>query len=113
MAQTEKPELADWYNVGPDDRDCFETGALADMFVKHWGGGMTWYSQADGGPHEANFLKLDCSKLKSVFGWRPRWDLDTAVGKTVEWSREWLRGGDVRACMNRQIAEYVRAGKAE
>ena len=113
MAQTEKPELADWYNVGPDDRDCFETGALADLFVKHWGGGMTWYSQADGGPHEANFLKLDCSKLKSVFGWRPRWDLDTAVGKTVEWSREWLRGGDVRACMNRQIAEYVRAGKAE
>jgi CDP-glucose 4,6-dehydratase len=50
---------------------------------------------------------LDCSKLKSVFGWQPRWTLETAVEKTVEWSKCWLDGGDVRACMDRQIDEYL------
>ena len=105
-AQMEKPELAGWYNVGPDDRDCFKTGALVDLFVKHWGEGLRWINQSDGGPHEANFLKLDCSKIKTTFGWAPRWDLDTAVAKTVEWSKVRAGGGDVRACMDRQIGEF-------
>ena len=108
--QLANPTLADGYNVGPDDRDCLRTGALADLFVKHWGGGFRWISRPDGGPHEANFLKLDCSKLKSVFGWQPRWDLDTAVEKTVAWSKNWLAGGNVRECMDRQIAEFLGTG---
>ena len=56
-----------YYNVGPDDRDCSETGRLVDLFVSKWGDGIKWINQYDGGPHEANFLKLDCSKLKKVF----------------------------------------------
>ena len=106
-AQMEDPTLAGWYNVGPDDRDCFKTGALVDLFVKHWGEGMKWINQSDGGPHEANFLKLDCSKLKGAFGWQPRWDLDTAVEKTVAWSKAWARGENVRVVMDRQIEEYL------
>ncbi len=101
--QYQDSRYAGWYNVGPDDRDCFQTSALVDLFVKHWGEGMRWVSKYDGGPHEANFLKLDCSKLKSVFGWKPHWDLETAIEKTVEWSKVWLVDGDVRACMDRQI----------
>lgn len=62
--QYEDIKYAGYYNVGPDDRDCFQTGALVDLFVKHWGEGMKWIDKYDGGPHEANFLKLDCSKLK-------------------------------------------------
>ena len=69
---------ASWYNVGPDDRDCFQTGVLVDLFVKIWGDGIRWVNKYDGGPHEANFLKLDCSKLKKVFGWAPRWNLEKA-----------------------------------
>ena len=99
--------FAGYYNVGPDDRDCFQTGALVDLFTEKWGNGLTWVNQYDGGPHEANFLKLDCSKLKTVFGWSPRWDLETAVGKVVEWSRCWLDGGDIRACMDGQIREFL------
>lgn len=105
--QYEEGKYAGWYNVGPDDRDCFQTGALVDCFVKHWGDGLKWVEQYDGGPHEANFLKLDCSKLKSTFGWQPRWNLETAIEKTVEWSKVWASRGDVRACMNRQIKEYL------
>ena len=106
-AQAEKPELAGWYNVGPDDRDCFQTGALVDLFVKHWGEGMKWVNRSDGGPHEANFLKLDCAKLKGTFGWTPRWDLETAIAKTVEWSKVWAKGQDVRPTMDQQIKEYL------
>ena len=107
MKQYEDKKYADYYNVGPDDVDCFQTGALVDLFVSKWGEGMKWVNKYDGGPHEANFLKLDCSKLKATCGWSPRWNLDEAMEKIVEWSKIWLEGGDVRACMDKQISEFL------
>ncbi len=107
--QYEDPGYASWYNVGPDDRDCFQTGALVDLFVRYWGGGLKWINQYDGGPHEANFLKLDCSRLKSRMGWKPRWNLEEAVEKVVEWSKAWIAGEDVRGVMDRQIREFLAA----
>ncbi|MCR5755423.1 MAG: CDP-glucose 4,6-dehydratase [Acetatifactor sp.] len=95
-----------YYNVGPDDTDCFQTSALVDLFVKHWGENIKWIDRHDGGPHEANFLKLDCSKLKATFGWQPRWNLETAIIKVVEWTKCWNAGGNVRECMDRQIKEF-------
>lgn len=108
--QYQDHSYASWYNVGPDDRDCFQTGALVDLFVKHWGEGLRWINKHDGGPHEANFLKLDCSKLKSTFGWAPHWNLETAIEKTVEWSKVWNQGGDVRRIMDKQIKEFINEG---
>lgn len=97
-----------WYNVGPDDVDCFQTGKLVDTFIKYWGEGMKWVDKFDGGPHEAAFLKLDCSKLKKVFGWKPTWNLDKAIEKTVEWSKGWVNGEDIRAIMDKQIDEFIK-----
>ena len=105
--QYEDRSLAGSYNVGPDDRDCFQTGAIVDLFVKHWGEGLHWVNRCDEGPHEANFLKLDCSRIKSVLGWKPHWNLETAIEKIVEWNKIWIAGGDIRACMDQQIAEYI------
>lgn len=105
--QYEAPDYASWYNVGPDDRNCFRTGDLVDLFVKHWGGGLRWIDKYDGGPHEAGFLKLDCSKLKAAFGWKPHWDIETAIEKVVEWSKAWMAGEDVRPVMDRQIEEFL------
>ena len=107
--QYEDPKFQSWYNVGPDDMDCFQTGELVDLFVKHWGDGLKWVDKYDGGPHEANFLKLDCSKLKSTFGWKPHWDLETAIAKVVEWSKVWVSDGDVRTVMNKQIKDFLEA----
>lgn len=101
-------KYAGYYNVGPDDSDCFRTGELVDLFVKNWGNGIQWTSQYDGGPHEANFLKLDCSKLKYTFDWKPCWNLETAVEKVVEWSKCWIENGDVCACMDKEIEEFLR-----
>lgn len=95
-----------YYNVGPDDRDCVTTGHLVDMFCRAWGDGAKWVDQYDGGPHEANFLKLDCSRIKRIFGWRPRYGVEEAVGRTVEWSKAYLDGEDMLEVMDRQIAEF-------
>lgn len=100
--------LAGWYNVGPDDCDCVTTGELVELFCRQWGGSATWEARPDpNAPHESNFLKLDCAKLKSSFRWRPRWHVQEAVQETVEWTRVWLSGGDVTAEMDKQIEEYV------
>lgn len=93
------------YNVGPDDCDCVTTGDLVDLFCSKWEEAR-WINQSVGGPHEANFLKLDCSKIKTVFGWKPKWHIDEAITKTIEWSKVYFSGGDIRMCMNKQIEEF-------
>lgn len=106
--QYEDKHFAGWYNVGPDECDCVTTGELTDLFCRTWGDGASWINQAEANaPHEANFLKLDCSKIKTVFGWHPRWHMEKAIQKTVEWSRVWLSGGNIPAEMDRQIAVYM------
>ena len=80
--QFEDKKYAGFYNVGPDETDCVTTGNLVDTFCAKWGEGIKWIDRYDGGPHEANFLKLDCSKLKTTFGWKPRWNFDTAIEKS-------------------------------
>lgn len=105
-AQYGDKKYAGSYNVGPDDIDCITTGQLVDIFCKKWGENLTWVNQYDGGPHEANFLKLDCSKVKNIFGWKPKWGVEEAIGKTVEWSKIYLTGEDIAKCMNEQIEEF-------
>lgn len=106
--QYENGALAGWYNVGPDDCDCVTTGELVELFCKAWGDGLRWKSCVESNaPHEANFLKLDCSRLKKTFSWTPRWNIQEAVEKTVEWSRVWLEHGDIPAKMDQQICDYL------
>ena len=107
-AQYEDIKFADYYNVGPDECDCVTTGELVDLFVKYTDGRIKRVDKSEeNAVHEANFLKLDCSKLKSVFSWKPHWHVTDAVEKTVEWSQVWLESGDVRKCMDKQINEFL------
>lgn len=111
-AQYEDRTKAGFYNVGPDDRDCITTGQLVDLFCKKWNEGekesIQWMSQAEkDAPHEANFLKLDCSKIKRVFGWSTRWSVSEAVEKTVEWTKVYLAKGDIPECMEWEIREFL------
>lgn len=107
--QYEDKKYAGFYNVGPDDCDCVTTGELVDLFCKYWGEGASWENQAEANaPHEANFLKLDCSKIKSVFGWSPRWHIDECMDMTCRFGKVWLSGGDVPAEMDREIQEFLK-----
>jgi len=96
-----------YYNVGPNEDDCLKTIDLVKLFTEKWGEGLKWINQSIDGPHEANFLKLDCSKIKKTFDWMPRWNINKAIEKTVEWTKCWINGEDVRACMDEQIKEYL------
>ncbi len=126
--QYENGALSGWYNVGPDDADCVTTGELVNIFTHCWQG-TKWQFKGDGGPHEAGFLKLNCDKLKSTFSWKPVWDIQNAVKKTVEFSMllevSGMQGGNdattkeaevlaevlsakkFSECMDKQIMEYI------
>lgn len=104
--QYENIELQGYYNVGPDDVDCVTTGDLVDMFCEKWGDNAKWINRYDGGPHEANFLKLDCSKLKKTFGWSTTWSVSEALDKVVEWTKVYMEHGDIPAIMDKQINEF-------
>ncbi len=109
--QYEDSAYAGFYNVGPDDCDCVNTGTLVDLFCSKWQDGLTWINRSEANAvHEANFLKLDCSKIKRVFGWRPRWNFDKAIEKTVEWYKVYAAGQDVLVCMDSQIEEFFADG---
>lgn len=110
--QYEDSRFAGYYNVGPDDCDCVTTGTLVDLFCRAWGGDAAWENQAEANaPHEANFLKLDCSKLKTTFGWTPRWHMAECMEKTVAFSKIWLANGDVPAEMEKEINSFLEGQK--
>ncbi len=102
--QYEDAAFAGWYNVGPDECDCVTTGDLVDLFCASWGEGALWEDRTEANaPHEASFLKLDCSKIKSVFGWTPRWHIGEAIAETCAWTKVYLEHGDIPAEMDREI----------
>jgi CDP-glucose 4,6-dehydratase len=105
--QYNDPSFAGSYNVGPDESSCINTGQLVDMFTRHWKKEISWINKYDGGPHEANFLKLDCSKIKSTFGWKPKWTVDEAVKRIVEWTEVWNANESIIDIMDKQINEYL------
>ena len=103
--QYENPELSGWYNVGPEESDAVTVGELVTMFCEKWGG-LRWKNLYDGGPHEAGLLRLNCDKIKSTFGWKPRYCISEALDKVVEWSKAYADGEDVNDIMRKQIEEF-------
>ena len=104
--QAEHADKQGYYNVGPQESDCITVGVLADLFCEAWGDGLRWRNVHDGGPHEAAFLKLDCSLIERKIGWKPHWNIRTAVEKTVEWTKIYASQGDIRACMEAQTRSF-------
>ena len=97
------------YNIGPDDQDCVTTGELVDMFCKCWGEDAAWEDQSEkNAPHEAGFLKLDCSKIKQIMEWRPKWHISEAVNNCAKWSKIYLSNGNIVEEMDREIADYLK-----
>lgn len=108
--QYENHKYAGNYNVGPNEESCVTTGELASTFCKYWKSltheEISWVQKGDKGPHEANFLKLDCSKIKNELGWFPKWSYKKMVDKTVEWMQGYRLNQDISQIMKNQIHEY-------
>lgn len=108
--QYEDKKLAGSYNIGPDEGDCLTTGDIATLFCDMWnektGARISWVNKWDGGPHEAGYLKLDCAKIKSTFGWRPRIPVKLMLDLTVEWYESYLNKEDAISNMRIQIEKW-------
>ena len=115
IEQYENKEKAGSYNIGPEEKDCIATGELVNIFCREWteqsGNQIEWIDCYDGGPHEATFLKLDCAKFKSAFGWRPVWSVEQAVSHSVNWYLKYTTDQKLVACMDEQINEYMEGMK--
>ena len=101
--QEKEPVLAGSYNIGPGDEGCSSTAQLADYFCASWGNDVHWVTQSSTGPHEAKFLKLDCSLVRRSFGWAPLWTLKTTIAKTVDWTKSWMQDENTEQVMKEQI----------
>jgi CDP-glucose 4,6-dehydratase len=98
-----------YYNIGPDDCDCINTGDLATLFRDLWGGDLEWVNGFDGGPHEASFLKLDNKRVKEIFNWSPKWHILESVKRVVDWTRVYFSDKDlIPNVMDKQISDYFK-----
>lgn len=106
-AQYDDKSFVGSYNFGPDDDSCITTGKLATLFCDNWGDDAVWKNVSEtSAPHEANFLKLDCSKSKTVLGWYPKWGIKLAVAKIVDWEKLVTSGSPASDVTDNQIREY-------
>lgn len=101
-----KAGAADGWNFGPADADAKPVGWIVQRLTELWGEGAAWSLDTAEHPHEAHYLKLDCSKAHGQLGWHPRWSLDEALAKIVEWQRAYMHGANMRDTTERQIDVY-------
>jgi CDP-glucose 4,6-dehydratase len=103
--QWDDPALAGAYNFGPAEDDSVDTEALVKLFCAAWGDGASYQIRPDGGPHEANLLRLDTRKAREVLGWKPMWNVADAVENTVAWTKAYM-DGNAKGATEKQIAAY-------
>ena len=99
---------AEGWNFGPNDEDAKPVQWIVEKLTESWGEGASWVLDGGDHPHEAHYLKLDCSKAKARLDWHPRWHLDETLGKIVDWHRAHRDGKDMRAFSLSQIKLYAR-----
>ncbi|MGB3491748.1 MAG: CDP-glucose 4,6-dehydratase [Elainellaceae cyanobacterium] len=99
-------DCAEGWNFGPTDDDAKPVSWIVERLTQMWGDGASW--EVDGGnhPHEANYLKLDCSKAKARLGWTPRTSLATALEWIVEFYQAYQNNGDMRSLTLEQIQRF-------
>ncbi len=95
------------FNFGPDVRDAVQVEELVSRLCKKWGGNARYSVEGGQHPHEARYLKLDCSKAKDMLAWHPKWNLDKAIDAIIDWTRAYTEGKDMHALCLRQIEEYM------
>jgi CDP-glucose 4,6-dehydratase len=102
----EGPAYGEAWNFGPAAQDSRTVEWIVNYLCRLWGKGVTYTVDSQQQPHETQFLKLDCSKAQTRLEWRPRWNLETALDKTIEWLEKYQNKGDIKEVCLRQIEEY-------
>ena len=100
------PAFAEAFNFGPSEEDARPVQWIVEQLMEQWGNCAQWVLDNANHPHEANYLKLDCSKAHSRLGWRPRGGLQAALKDIVKWHKEYVSGSNMRATTEMQIASF-------
>jgi CDP-glucose 4,6-dehydratase len=95
------------WNFGPDDSDAQNVERITKAICKFWGEGASFEIDTNPQPHEANYLKLDCSKAKAELNWIPKWSIETTLKSIVDWNKAFLRGESIRQVTESQIDQYL------
>jgi CDP-glucose 4,6-dehydratase len=95
------------WNFGPRDDDARPVSWMVDRLASRWGNGASWRLDERPQPHEAAYLKLDISKARAALGWIPRWSLESALDRIVDWHQAYLRGEDLRKACLQQIEAFI------
>ena len=101
--------FAEGWNFGPRDEDAQPVQVSVEEMAGRWGDGARWERDEGFHPHEARYLKLDISKARERLKWRPRWSLDEALARIVDWHKVWMAGADMRAACLAEIGAYEAA----
>jgi len=104
---TEGAEFSEAWNFGPKDEDAQPVQKIVEILSSSWGDGAKWFLSEGDHPHEANYLKLDCSKAKTKLDWQPVWGLDVTLSKIVAWHKAWLNKDGMRERTLAEIKEYI------
>lgn len=112
LTESGSPYAQAW-NFGPNDDAVEPVEQVVKRLCEVWGNNAGYQIDKGVHPHEAHYLKLDCSKAKEKLGWYPRWNLDTALTKTVEWVKAYQQQRDIRELCLNQIRDYVKGEDAE
>jgi len=99
-------QFAEGWNFGPEDSDEKSVGWIVEQMVNRWGGGASWTIDSGEHPHEANYLKLNCSKAHNQLNWWPKWPLNTALDKTIDWYIAQRDDDDLQSVTLKQIAAF-------
>ncbi|MDO8264253.1 MAG: CDP-glucose 4,6-dehydratase [Gallionella sp.] len=108
---TEGATYAEGWNFGPNDEDAKPVQWIVERLTKAWGEGSSWVQDGGEHPHEAHYLKLDCSKAKTRLDWHPRWRLDETLGKIVDWQKNYQQGADMKSVTLKQIDIYLKGAR--
>ncbi len=101
------PGYGEGWNFGPDDQGAKPVEWVVKTICEKWGENAGYETDSCEHPHEASYLKLDCSKAKAMLGWRPKWDLEKSIQSIVDWTRAYRENKDVRDACLEQIEEYT------
>ena len=94
------------WNFGPNDSDAQNVEWITNNICCMWGEEANYEIDDNPHPHEANYLKLDCSKAKAELSWYPKWDIQTALKSIVDWNKAFTSGQDIRKVTIDQINRY-------
>jgi CDP-glucose 4,6-dehydratase len=100
--------FAGGWNFGPKDEDCQTVEKILNTMIKTWGAGASWKLDIDSNPHEAVFLKLDCSKAAQQLKWFPKWNLEFTLKSIVDWHKAWINKVDMKKQCLKEIELYTK-----